>query len=470
MNSLLCDRFGKTIPEKFREIFTYFKYLSFNTSFVGECVRNYFTGKRTTFYEIATSTPLEKVMELLKPLETEDKKMEVSAYYRSVTMKVGNYVLIVYSYKDITGLDYLKSRFYTVDAIEYDGTQILDPFNGIKDIEKKTINLIGDSDKVFSKDPLAILIGIRLAASLNFTIDEALNQSMSYYHVNLLNIPKRYSGAEVLKILSYPIKKKDTIEAFLDVLAYLYPSYMDFYFLGSMRPLLLSATHKILSKKLPPYFKLALMLRFTLEDSRAYEYKIKREGDCGVDFFRQTISDFCLKELKTTQDFAKVVLSIHEAGNRLANNYALYNSKHRYELHKPAEQLLYDLGNGADNLYFFTFLYAIQVYKYVLFLTKEELINADRFLKVIECVKNRPSFYPYKLEHLTIDASDLKYMGFAADEADTFLQDLLREIVTGKIYNFRDRLLDRAYNYINMENTKILALPQGSIEQKMLNL
>ena len=57
--------------------------------------------------------------------------------------------------------------------------QLLDPFNGIKDLEKKIIRTPLDPDITYSDDPLRMMRAIRFATQLNFKIEEASLNAIS---------------------------------------------------------------------------------------------------------------------------------------------------------------------------------------------------------------------------------------------------------------------------------------------------
>jgi tRNA nucleotidyltransferase/poly(A) polymerase len=74
-----------------------------------------------------------------------------------------------------TILDDLARRDFTVNAIAKDmGTgQIIDPFDGRSDIEKKIIRCVGGTDRLF-EDPLRMLRAIRFSITKGFDIDDEI--------------------------------------------------------------------------------------------------------------------------------------------------------------------------------------------------------------------------------------------------------------------------------------------------------
>ena len=68
--------------------------------------------------------------------------------------------------------DYVR-RDFTINAIYMDGDfKVIDPSNGLEDLNNKLIRFIGDPEKRIKEDPLRILRAKRFANKLGFKIEE----------------------------------------------------------------------------------------------------------------------------------------------------------------------------------------------------------------------------------------------------------------------------------------------------------
>lgn len=77
-------------------------------------------------------------------------------------------------------IDDIQRRDFTVNALAMSLNQnVIDIVNGEKDLNKKTVRIIGRGKNRFKDDPTRILRGIHLVAKLNFKIDGKTERAMS---------------------------------------------------------------------------------------------------------------------------------------------------------------------------------------------------------------------------------------------------------------------------------------------------
>ena len=208
----------------------------YDTYIVGGAVRDYLLGHDSSDIDFATIATPEEISELFK--NTDFKLNFVGASF-GVTIingvEVATFRGDVYGGNgdkdvDITYLDNIEDdlarRDFTVNAIAYDiDGNLIDPFNGRRDIEKRIIRFVGEPIDRINEDPNRILRALRFAARFNFAIhlDTALAIKVNNHKVNMI-APERIR-LEILKTLETTQKASVFWKFMLDagILEYVFP-------------------------------------------------------------------------------------------------------------------------------------------------------------------------------------------------------------------------------------------------------
>jgi tRNA nucleotidyltransferase/poly(A) polymerase len=97
----------------------------------------------------------------------------------------------------------LLRRDFTINTLCMDSSgQTIDLLDGKKDIDRKIIKMVGDTDKKLKEDALRILRAVRFACVLNFEIDEFLKEKIKEYGYLLKNISYYRKKEELNKIFA----------------------------------------------------------------------------------------------------------------------------------------------------------------------------------------------------------------------------------------------------------------------------
>lgn len=202
---------------------------------VGGCVRDSLIGLEPKDWDICTSaTPnvTKKCLSGYRIIETGLKHGTVTVVcddgqYEVTTFRIdGNYSdnrrPDSVQFVDDINVD-LSRRDFTMNAIAYnEELGLIDPFNGVENIQDRRISCVGNPNDRFKEDGLRILRALRFSAVYGFDIDYYTALSI-HKNVELLkNISVERINAELCKILSGEHVLKILLD-YPDVITYIIP-------------------------------------------------------------------------------------------------------------------------------------------------------------------------------------------------------------------------------------------------------
>lgn len=182
---------------------------------VGGAIRDCILNRSVHDWDICTSaTPIEmlKVFKDKKVIKTGLKHGTITVVENNLPFEVTTF-RIDGTYSDNRRPDSveftdsliedLKRRDFTINAIAYNPkTGLIDPFNGMEDIEYKKIDCVGSAKERFEEDALRILRAIRFASQLDFTIMPNTDWEIHQQYKSLKNISVERINSEFCKIVS----------------------------------------------------------------------------------------------------------------------------------------------------------------------------------------------------------------------------------------------------------------------------
>lgn len=177
---------------------------------VGGFVRDYLLGIESKDVDICTSA---KPKDLLNIFDTailpKEKYGAVTMYYKNIRYEITTFRKeIRYENRRPVELEYttsfmedIKRRDFTINSLCMNSKgEVIDLFNGKKDIKNKVIRSLGDANKKFKDDPLRMLRAIRFATNLNLKLDKDVITAIKDNSCYLQNISYERKKEELNKI------------------------------------------------------------------------------------------------------------------------------------------------------------------------------------------------------------------------------------------------------------------------------
>ncbi len=211
------------IPKDVTDVGAGLRKAGYDSYLVGGCVRDLILGREPKDWDYATSATPEQIQGVFPDSFYEND-------YGTVGVKTGNEtsalsIVEVTPYRTESEysdkrrpdsvtfgtslLEDLARRDFTVNAMAVEITQlgntkgqIVDPYDGLKDIKDKLIRAVGNPSDRFNEDALRMMRAIRLVAELGFGIDGATAEAIKENSKHLQAVSRERVRDELVRILN----------------------------------------------------------------------------------------------------------------------------------------------------------------------------------------------------------------------------------------------------------------------------
>lgn len=236
----MYKEYNNKIPKDALEIIRCIEDAGYEAYIVGGCVRDLLMQREPNDWDITTSAKPEEIKRVFKrTYDTGIKHGTVTVILNKEHFEVTTY-RIESDYKDFRHpesvsfvdditLD-LSRRDFTMNAIAYHPERgFVDPYEGVKDIERGCIRSVRNAVERFTEDALRILRAVRFAAQLGFEIEDETIAGIRECKDLLRHISKERIRDEFLKICVSPRPEYINELYKLELLEYIIPEFIPAY-------------------------------------------------------------------------------------------------------------------------------------------------------------------------------------------------------------------------------------------------
>jgi len=175
---------------------------------VGGCVRDAVLMRNPHDYDVATSLTLDEVMKVFPRAKIVGKAfgvvklcdVDIATFRIDGAYSDGRHPDKVMFVKDI--VQDLSRRDFTINAIAFDGTRYVDPFNGIDAIRRGVIQTVNSPYVRFKEDPLRMLRAFRFSSILGFNIANSTYKAIRELRTEIRKVSKERIREELVRMLS----------------------------------------------------------------------------------------------------------------------------------------------------------------------------------------------------------------------------------------------------------------------------
>jgi len=209
------------IPKEVKSIIEKLKKNKFESYVVGGCVRDLLMDQKPKDWDITTNAKPEEIQKIFKQSFYENKFLTVTVQTGSSSPELKDVEITTYrseaKYTDKRHPDEVKfaktlkedlsRRDFTVNAMALDikdkKSEVIDLFDGQKDLKAKTIRTVGKAEERFSEDALRMIRAVRFATVLgkDWQVEEKTKKAIKKSAPWLQAISKERVRDELMKII-----------------------------------------------------------------------------------------------------------------------------------------------------------------------------------------------------------------------------------------------------------------------------
>ena len=461
------------IPKSVLEILKKLEENNFEAYIVGGCVRDLLMEREPKDWDITTNAKPEEIMKIFPDsfyenkfftvgIKTEDEKypiVEVTTFRIEQKYSDKRHPDEVRFAKSLT--EDLGRRDFTINALALEvkkkDFEIIDLFEGQKNLKNKIIRAVGNADERFNEDALRMMRAIRFTSELNFEIEEKTLEAIRNNSKNLKHVAQERIKDEIQKII-LSTRPSEGIDALHEtgLLEYIIPELEKGYGVKQNRHHIYTIyKHNLLSLKFCPSEKLEVRLAALLHDIAKPETK-RGEGENATfynhDHVGKKVAEKILKRIRFSNDVVdkvKLLIDNHmfyynpdEVGEssvrRLIKKVGLQNIKNLIDL-----RISDRLGSGVPKA---------KPYK----------------LRHLEYIVDKVSHDAISVKMLRINGNDLmKVLKInPGPKIGTILDVLLAEVIENPEINTQEYLSKRALELEKNDIEKLRKMAKVKIEEK----
>lgn len=198
-----------TLNKIIKNVLTKIEASGYEAYLIGGYVRDLLVGKSSYDIDICTNATPKDLISIFPNSSTKNLggiDFKIKEYHFEITtyreeIKYQNRKPIEYNYVNSL-IEDIKRRDFTINTICMNKKgEIIDLLNGTKDISEQKVRIIGDPKTRIKEDSLRILRAIRIATTLNFTIEPSLYKELKANNKEILKLSNTRIKEELDKIL-----------------------------------------------------------------------------------------------------------------------------------------------------------------------------------------------------------------------------------------------------------------------------